>query len=297
MRRHRVALIIPTFNAAHYVQPLFDAIYRQTLQPDHILVIDSTSTDNTRELLANYPIQLHTIPQTSFDHGGTRRLAVNMIDADFYVLLSQDALPVDVDCFKTIVEFMLATGHEKVGCAYGRQLPHKDANPLSRHLRAFNYPDKSIIKSLADKSQYGLKTCFTSDSFAIYRREVLMAAGNFPEKANTSEDMYVAAKMLLKGYQVAYVAEACVQHSHNFTLKQEFRRYLTIGIFHRENQWILQAFGNAKSEGKRFVLSELRYLWRQRQFTWMPRAIASVLAKYAGYQLGLKRAKFSPNIN
>lgn len=286
-QKHHVALIIPTYNASQYIKPLFEAIFNQALQPDHILVIDSSSKDNTRQLLERLPVQLHTIPQAEFDHGGTRRLAVEMVDADIYLFLSQDALPADKNCFKNIVDFMLQQ-NEKIGCAYGRQLPHVNANPLSRHLRAFNYPENSSIKTLADKSTYGLKTCFTSDSFAAYRRDALIAAGNFPEKAITSEDMYVAANMLLKGYQIAYVAEARVRHSHNFTLWQEYQRYFNIGVFHRENNWILAEFGGAGAEGKRFVLSELKYLWNERQFSWMPRAVASVFAKYAGYQLGLR---------
>lgn len=287
-RKHHIALIIPTYNASQYIKPLFESIFNQALQPDHILVIDSSSKDNTRQLLERYPVQLHTIPQAEFDHGGTRRLAVEMVDADIYLFLSQDALPADKNCFKNIVDFMLQEQRGKIGCAYGRQLPHLNANPLSRHLREFNYPETSTIKSLSDKSTYGLKTCFTSDSFAAYRREALIAAGNFPEKAITSEDMYVAANMLLKGYQIAYVAEARVRHSHNFTLWQEFQRYFNIGVFHRENSWILAEFGGANSEGKRFVLSELKYLWRERQISWIPRAVASVFAKYAGYQLGLR---------
>ena len=56
-----IALIIPTYQAAQDIPELMPAIMRQSLQPKHILVIDSSSTDNTRELLASYPVTLHTI--------------------------------------------------------------------------------------------------------------------------------------------------------------------------------------------------------------------------------------------
>lgn len=75
-----------------------------------------------------------------------------------------------------------------------------------------------------------------------------------------SEDAYVAARMLLAGYQVRYAASAQVYHSHDYRLLEEFRRYFDIGVFYGREPWIRQAFGDAGGEGKRYVLAELHAL-------------------------------------
>ena len=66
--------------------------------------------------------------------------------------------------------------------------------------------------------------------------------------------------MLLKGYKVAYSADAAVLHSHNYSMKQEFKRYFDLGVFLEKEHWILDTFGKAEGEGLRFVRSELAYL-------------------------------------
>ena len=222
------ALIIPILNASKEIPVLFDAIAKQTKQPQHILVIDSSSTDNTRELLSHYPVKVHVIPKHTFDHGGTRQLGTQLIDADIYLFLTQDAIPAHAECFENLINALLQ--QDTIGCAYGRQLPHADANPLSAHARQFNYPSQSSIKSYADKEKYGVKTYFNSNSFAAYKKIALQKIGGFPSTLILGEDVYVAGKMLMQGYSIHYAADACVYHSHNFNLRQEFHRYFSIGV-------------------------------------------------------------------
>src|SRR5690606_25543778 len=131
----------------------------------------------------------------------------------------------------------------------------------------------------------GLKTVFTSNSFAAYRVSVFQELGGFPEKNILSEDMYFAARAVLAGHKVAYVADATVLHSHNYTPMEEFRRYFDIGVFHHDEAWIAQAFGGAGGEGKRFIFSEARYLLRHAPL-WLLRACVHNALKILGYKLG-----------
>lgn len=89
----RIALIIPIYNAASDIPFLLPAIMKQSLKPDTILFIDSSSSDNSAALLATYPVTVHTIDKSTFDHGGTRKLATELVDADIYIYLTQDAYP------------------------------------------------------------------------------------------------------------------------------------------------------------------------------------------------------------
>jgi rhamnosyltransferase len=173
-----------------------------------------------------------------------------------------------------------------VGAVCGRQLPHLDATILARHARIFNYPDKSRVKSLEDASLLGLKTAFLSNSFAAYRANALKDAGGFPDHVIFGEDMYVAAKMLQKGWKIAYAAKAECRHSHNYTLVEEFRRYFDNGVFHAREPWIREMLGGAGGEGIRYVISELRFLGWKHLYLW-PSSIFRNGLKLLAFRLGL----------
>ncbi|MFW8286919.1 glycosyltransferase family 2 protein, partial [Klebsiella pneumoniae] len=83
------------------------------------------------------------------------------------------------------------------------------------------------------------------------------------------EDMFYTAKAILAGYKVAYVPEAKVHHSHNYSPSEEFKRYFDIGVFHTDEPWIRNSFGGAGGEGKRFIISEFKFLLKNYPH-WIP---------------------------
>ena len=279
----RVCLIVPTHNPGP-LWPQWLAAVAQQQPPVQGLVVDSSSTDGTSFAALPAGWQCLRIAAASFNHGGTRNLALQHVPpgTDVVVFMTQDALLATPNALQALLS---AFDDPTVACAYGRQLPHANATPLAAHARGFNYPATSRTLSMANQPQLGLKTCFMSNSFAAYRLADLQAVGGFPSDVILGEDMAVAARLLMAGKRVAYVAEACAHHSHNYTLAQEFRRYFDTGVFHARSPWLLQAFGGASGEGLRFVRSELAYLWRHAPL-WIPAAMASTLAKWLGYKLG-----------
>lgn len=281
----KFTVIIPTYNAGSLWKEWISTYNMQNLKADKVIVVDSSSTDQTVPLAEQAGFFVHKIAKSDFNHGGTRNLAIELAEAqcEIVVFMTQDALLADPLSLENLLK---PFADPNVAAVCGRQLPHRDANPLAEHARLFNYPAQSRIKSQADIPELGIKTAFMSNSFAAYRLSALRELGGFPKNTILAEDMWLAAKMLLAGYKVAYCAEATVFHSHNYTLKQEFQRYFDTGVFQACEPWIQATFGNAGGEGKRFVLSELAFLWRNHPH-WIPRALLSTLCKYLGFKLGL----------
>ena len=280
-----ISIIIPTYNASKYLSALLQRIKESILkEKTEILIIDSSSTDNTIEIARSFNTKIITIPKHKFDHGGTRTNAGKIAKGEILIYLTQDALPSDKYAIRNLI--IPFYKDEKISVTFGRQLPHSDATPFAKHLRIFNYPDKSYVRSLQDKERYGLKTCFCSNSFAAYRKSALEKIGWFKNGLIVSEDSYAVAKMILKGYKVAYVSEAMVYHSHNYTLFQEVKRYFDIGVFHRNEKWIKDIFGCATKQGKKYVISELKFLLRNHYYHLVPEFVIRNFFKYLGYKLG-----------
>ena len=179
-----------------------------------------------------------------------------------------------------------------IACSYGRQIAKDNTDPIEMFTRNFNYPEKSAIKSKDLIRRMGIKTVFCSNSFGAYRKFVLLDVGNFPENIIFGEDMYVAGKIILAGYKVAYVAEACVYHSHNNTLIQEFKRNFDIGVFHTREKWLLENFSFTNKEGYKFVFSLFKYSSIKRPF-WFIKAVLYVFCRFIAYNLG-RREKIIP---
>lgn len=200
------------------------------------------------------------------------------------IYLTQDAIPASPDSFANLLDELYAEAD--IGVAYGRQLPHPGAGLLGAQARRFNYPPESRSKRLADASELGIKTCFSSDSFSAYRSDALAAVGDFPEDVIGSEDAYVAARLLQAGYAVRYAASAEVYHSHDYRLLEEFRRYFDIGVFYGRERWIRAAFGGAGGEGKRYVLAEIQALRAAGALYRVPEIALRSAFKLLGYRLG-----------
>jgi rhamnosyltransferase len=283
-------VVVPTLNAAEdwsrLTAPLLGCI-----PADRVLILDSSSTDETANLAAAAGFQLHVIARSEFNHGGTRQLALKLLpDAEILVFLTQDVEVTEPGAMSRLVGAFV---DPMVAAAYGRQLPRLNATQIETHARLYNYPAQSGVRTLASREQLGFKAIFISNAFAAYRRDALTAVGGFPCDVIFGEDTITAARLLLAGWKIAYVSDAQVYHSHSYTWIQEFKRYFDIGVLHEKESWLLEEFGGATGEGSRFVRSEFKYLWPSSKL-FIPSALVRTALKLLGYRLGRLEKKLSP---
>jgi len=286
----RVSLMIPTLNAERFIEDVIVRFNRQTLPPVEIIVIDSSSGDRTVEIAAEMGCKTVVIERKAFDHGGTRNLGAKLSAGDVLVFMTQDALPVNDIFLENLVRPLADPSDPLIAASFGRQVARNDAVPLEKFARLFNYPDTSMIKSKENLPRLGIKTFFFSNVCSAVRRREFKAVGGFPNKTIMNEDMILAAKLILQGYKVAYVPEAAVWHSHNYSIAQQFRRYFDIGTSFNMNRWLLE-YARAEGEGLRFLQEQLAWLLRHRHYRWIPHALAFTGAKYCGYKLGLMQER------
>jgi rhamnosyltransferase len=278
-----IAVLIPTLNGERDLQQVLPPLVK-AIDPSRIWIIDSDSTDKTVELCKQYCVNVYPLERKKFNHGGTRNLGRSLAQAEILLYMTQDAIPANPDFLRQLTKPFTDA---EVAIAYGRQLPHAGAGPLEAFPRLFNYRDTSFVKSRADIPHLGIKTFFCSDSFCAYRASAWDAVGGFPERTLTWEDQHIAARLIAKGYKVAYAADAQVYHSHSYTLKEEFQRYFDTGSFLKRERWMREMAGNAEGEGIRLLKEQIIYLKDTQNIHLIPYSVIATLIKYMGYRVGM----------
>ena len=278
-----VSIIIPTYNAGKKFEKFALMIKKQTANIRQVLIIDSSSTDETVSIADKYNFTVEIIPKTEFGHGKTRQYALEKVNTEIVVFLTQDVLLYDEFSVEKLVQCLISD--KKIAAVYGRQMPYENTGILGKFARLYNYPPISKINNFEDRKERGIKTAFLSDSFSAYKKGLLLKTGGLPD-VNFGEDTFVAAKLLMNGYKTAYCAEAKVYHSHDYTLLQDYKRSKDIGQFHKKEKWLLETFGKAEGEGLKFIINEAKYLVKNGRFYYLPIAFLHNVVKYLGYKMG-----------
>ncbi len=286
-------LCIPTQDPGRWVDALVAGIRRQTLRPWHLLIVDSSSDDRAVERFSELGAEIRRISPDRFDHGGSRNLAFGVAGADAYLFLTHDAIPAHPEAFERLAAALEAP---EVGVAYGRQLPRPDASPLARAHRAFNYPERSARFRLQDVASQGVRAVFCSNSFAIYRRQAIEELGGFPCPIVSNEDRWAAARLLQLGWELAYVAEAQVVHSHDHSPLAQFRRYFDTGAFEVEHAWLQRLAGRPTGEGMELVRRQVSALREARVRLPLLRVALHAGAAWLGYRVGRAHRWLPPSL-
>lgn len=278
----RVSLILPTLNAGPCLEHLLSKISAQDTGVSEIIIIDSSSEDNTVAIARHYGAETIVIPRNAFNHGTTRNVASQRARGDVLMFMTQDAVPADTALVHTLTAPLK---DPSIAATYGRHVPRSDASLLEICARRFNYPETPKVKTMRDLSCLGIKTFFFSNVCSAVKKELFFSCGMFPEvKAN--EDMILAARLILEGYAVAYVPEARVIHSHNYSLAQQFKRYYRIGSSLRHHPWIL-THTHSEGEGMQLTKKQVRSILSEHRYPLLLQLVMESVLKYAGYRFGL----------
>lgn len=275
-----VGVAIITHNAKHHLPNVLPPLLNSPLRPK-VLVVNSSSEDGTLEAAKAMGAETLKIPRKNFNHGSTRELARCYLGTELVVMMTPDAYAQDQRLLTSLLQPLI---NKQASIAYARQIPHKGANFFESFSRFFNYPEKSHIRSIKDIETYGVYTFFSSNSCAAYLNSALDEIGGF-QPVLLGEDTIAAAKLLQRGHKIAYVAEAIVCHSHNYSLKQEFKRNFDIGLARKQHQEIIAMAGKDHRRGMLYTKQLFSLLYAQNPSK-IPYAVAQTLFKWTGYQLG-----------
>lgn len=209
-----VSAVIRTKNEAHWLPVTVEAIRRQQVQPSEVIIVDSGSTDGTLQTVVGVPgIRVVTMPPEAFSFGRALNVGFREAQGMYVACLSAHAVPADNTWLSAFLE---AIQDPRTAGVYGRQLPQPDACPPVRRDLLTYYGAEKRIQALPDDH-------FFSNANALVRRD-LWQRFPFDEDLTGCEDQLWARSVLAAEFQIVYVPEAAVYHSHNESLGGVYRR-------------------------------------------------------------------------
>ncbi len=298
-----VSVLLLTRNGAATLPRVLAAVRSQEAPfPFEVVAVDSGSEDGTVELLRSQADRLIEIRAKDFDHGTTRNVGVEACLAPLVVLLVQDAEPASADWLAMLVEPLLAS--DPLAGAYARQVPRPDASPVVRaYLSQYSATGPAPRRqSIAGRAEFDaltpgerLAACTFDNVCSCIRREVWE---RYPFKATPiAEDLEWAREVMLAGYDLAYVPDAAVVHSHDRSAGYELRRTYLV---HQQLRRLfgLAAIPSAAHLARAVAVSAVAHTrWTLAgpdrggvRLSWLPRALALAVAMPLGQYLGARSA-------
>jgi rhamnosyltransferase len=236
-----VAVIIPVKNGAATIKACLEALLSQTIAGNvEIIVIDSGSTDGTRDIIRLFPVELILIDPQSFNHGLTRNEGLKRAKGEFVYFTVQDARLAAKDSLaKMLVHFQ----DPEVMCVSGTQaVPHEqDKNPVYWYrpisaptISRAQFSSPADFNNLPPRQQQQLSVVDNVNS--MYRRTALEALPFV--RTDFAEDMNWGKMALQKGWAIIYDTGVYTWHYHHMDFSYSFRssfiihysKYLYFGL-------------------------------------------------------------------
>ncbi|HNO79491.1 MAG TPA: glycosyltransferase [Phycisphaerae bacterium] len=196
-----VTLVIPGRNAAKTIRPCLEALapFVKSGELAEILFVDDGSTDNTREIVAEYPVTC--VPGLGKGPGSARNLGWQTAKTDLIWFVDSDCVAEPNALAPLVARFE----DEKMGGvsgSYGNMCPDS--------LLACLIHEEIIARHRRMPKNVNFLATFN----VVYRREALERVGGFDERFLKGQDAELSWRVMEAGYDLGFELDSRVAHFH-----------------------------------------------------------------------------------
>jgi glycosyltransferase involved in cell wall biosynthesis len=178
----KISAIMPTYNVERYVGAAIESILHQTNQDWELIVIDDGSSDDTPRIIRGYAERdprIHVILMGHKGRGETRNACLKVARGKYIAVCDSDDISLP-ERFERQADFL--DNNQEIGVVSAHALYfHEDLEPCVK----YSYPeDPDHIRSFFEQGRMGV-----SHAVAMFRRELLEAAGSYGTDFLTAEDL------------------------------------------------------------------------------------------------------------
>ncbi|MFO0661601.1 MAG: glycosyltransferase family 2 protein [Polyangiaceae bacterium] len=196
----------------HTVRTL-DALARQRGVVPRIWFFDSRSNDGSRQEAIARGVNLIDVDPRTYIPGRVINDAMRVTTSPIVAFVNADAVPLREDALVKLIEPMIAD--RSIAAAYGRQRARADAadRTVADHDRVFGSERFGALR----------EGSFFSMAASAVRRDVWKLV-SFDETLRFSEDVDWVTRVTPLGFSSYYVPDAPFEHSHDYSLRDEWKR-------------------------------------------------------------------------
>ncbi len=203
-----ISVVIPAYHAERTLPACLNALHRQTLPPDEIIVVDDGSEDATAEIASQAGAVV--ISHTNQGPAAARNTGINASHGDLVLFTDSDCEPEE-----TWVERMaqpLLEGVDGVKGAYRSHQPQ----PVARLVQC-EFEERY---QLLEQHQY---IDFIDGHAAGFRKAAVVEVGCFDPGLTENEDVDLSYRLSAAGKRMVFAPNAIVFHSHPDSYSKYFR--------------------------------------------------------------------------
>lgn len=178
----KLSVVIPHLNYGRYLKECLDSLAAQTFQDYEVVLVDGGSSDNTFQVLKDYPMVkvLHDIPPKGPVKAVNKGISV--MKGEYFNQLNSDCRlhpTMYEECLKVL------ESDKKLGMVYTRWLRINDSNLLFGYAKQPSQFNRDLL----------LQGNFIDATSMVIRRECFDKVGVFDEQCPWSMDWLMAAKI------------------------------------------------------------------------------------------------------
>ena len=211
----RVAVYVPCYNGAAWIEECVRALLAQTRRPAEVAVVDDGSTDDSAAIVRSFGERVRLIQhERNCGLAVARNTALREIECD--VLASVDA---DVRAAPNwLAELLVGFDSPAVGAVSGKLI---EAN---HERQADRWRARHMAQHAGD---FPLRAApmLVGATMAV-RRDLVRALGGYDETLRTNyEDADLRVRLMERGYRCAYVPDSLARHLRTDTPRSVLRTY------------------------------------------------------------------------
>jgi len=218
----KASVIVPVRNGSAVIHRCLHALASQDLPRDQyeIIVVDDGSTDDTVAFVAGFPdVRLLSTPPRG--PAAARNRGIAAAQGDVILFTDADCAPRS-DWARTMLD-----GLERSGADGAKGIYETHQRSLVARFVQIEYETR--YARMARRAHID----FIDTYSAAYRREVLTKVGGFDERFPfpSVEDQELSFRVTERGYRLAFVPDAVVDHLHAATVRAYARKKFRIGYW------------------------------------------------------------------
>lgn len=213
-----ISVVIPTHNSVEFIGKTLESVFKQTLLPSEVVIVDDASTDGTNDLVASIaqqapvPVRLHRLPTNSGGSARPLNVGIGLASGPLIATLDHDdlmlpeKLELQATCFNQDAKLGLVlsnfyfyldnTRHDVAPLELLRELVGAIATPLGKE--CYRIAARDFYRALVEKSIAG------SCSNFLFAKQVWADCGGFDEQLMTCCD-YGFIQAVAKGCDIGIV--------------------------------------------------------------------------------------------